>query len=286
MNSDTITQHNPGISNGTVITSGNSDIIQQDSSTLLYDSTFSVFPLINQVHTVKLSRSPVFMSHELRPEKFQPIARENTSNDWTFLLLFVCVALFTWVQIYYRKRFIQIFQSLFSEKRVNFLIRDGHLFNEQITLALGFIFVMGSSLFLFLINKFLIGLSLGNGIFLFLKIVLALVGFIIIKFILIQLIKAIFLTKEATSRYVLNSLIFDLSLGVILLPFLIFITYTGSDILIYLFLSIASITFIYKLLRGFIIGLSYSGFSLFYLFLYLCTVEVLPVVVVVKLLVS
>ncbi len=286
MNSDTVTQHNPDISNGTVIISGNPGFIAQDSSILLYDSVLSVFPLSNQGHTLKLSQSPVFMSHELKPGKFQPIAREQTGNDWTFLLLFVCVILFTWVQVYYRKRFIQIFQSVFSEKRVHFLIRDGRLFNEQITLALGFIFVMAFSLFLFLINKFIIGLSLGNGFFLFIKIVLALTGFILIKFLLIQLIKAIFLTREATSRYVLNSLIFDLTLGVVLLPFLIFITYTGSDMLIYLSLIIISITFIYKLLRGFVIGLNYSGFSLFYLFLYLCTVEVLPVVVVVKLLVS
>lgn len=287
MNPENIIQQDSGGMSGTLNFPENYVLISQDTSQCSSeDSTIFKFPVSNETITIYPSGSPLFISHELKPHNIRPQIYESTNNDWIFLLLAVCFILLAWIQVFFRKRFFQVLQSLYSEKRVNFLIRDGNLFKEQIALGLGFVYISSCSLILLLIGKVIFKVSLGNDLMTFLKIFLALILFILFKYILIRVLRTVFQTAEATSRYLLNSLIFSLNLGVIILPFLVMIIYTGFIILIYSVLILMAIIFIFKLFRGLYVGIVYSKFSIFYLFLYLCTVEILPVIIVVKLLIG
>jgi hypothetical protein len=284
MNPENIIQQDSGVSYETYSIPESYVLINRYDSSASKDSNQFQFPVKNVNPTLNLTNSPLFISHELKPHYIKPRLIEKTNFDWIFLLLTLCFIILAWVQVFFRKRFIQILQSFYSEKRVNFLIRDGNLFSEQIALALGFVYIVCFSLLLFFVSNYVFRISLGNSLFFFLKILAGYALFILLKFLLIQIIRSIFLTSEATSRYVLNSLIFNLNLGTLLLPFLVLISYTRSLILIYSVIFIIVIVFIYKLFRGLFVGLSHSKFSIFYLFLYLCTVEILPVIIVVKLL--
>ncbi|MFA5727673.1 MAG: DUF4271 domain-containing protein, partial [Saccharofermentanaceae bacterium] len=84
--------------------------------------------------------------------------------------------------------------------------------------------------------------------------------------------------------YMLNLLVFCLITGPVILIFLVFIVYMKSDFLLYCALVIFSIFFIFRVLRGFYIGMGLRKFSFLFLFVYLCSLEILPLLVLVKLL--
>jgi hypothetical protein len=57
----------------------------------------------------------------------------------------------------------------------------------------------------------------------------------------------------------------------------------NSPITLYIAICIVFLLFIYRFFRGLSIGTGNTKFSLFHLFLYLCTLEILPYMIVAKL---
>jgi hypothetical protein len=82
----------------------------------------------------------------------------------------------------------------------------------------------------------------------------------------------------------LNMLIFIIINGIILLPALVGIVYLNSTIILYITLIICVLLFIFRFMRGFFIGLTLTKFSYLFLFVYLCTLEIMPVLMLIKLL--
>jgi hypothetical protein len=88
------------------------------------------------------------------------------------------------------------------------------------------------------------------------------------------------------SLYIFNISIINSILGIALFPVAVIMLFTeipDFHILIYSSLLIAGITYIYRLIRGFDIGLSHQNYSPFHLFLYLCALEIAPLLVIIKL---
>jgi hypothetical protein len=87
---------------------------------------------------------------------------------------------------------------------------------------------------------------------------------------------------EVTSQYLMSSMAYNFIIGIAVLPFLVVNTYTHSDIVLYISLGMTAILYLVRLVRGIVIGLGDTKFSIFYLFFYLCTVEILPILAIIK----
>ena len=105
---------------------------------------------------------------------------------------------------------------------------------------------------------------------------------LLFRLFLIRLLGWTFRNFEVTSQYLMSSMAYHFMIGIALLPFLVINAYTHSDVILYISLGLAAILFLLKLIRGIVIGLGDTKFSIFYLFFYLCTVEILPVLAIVK----
>jgi hypothetical protein len=163
------------------------------------------------------------------------------------------------------------------------LEREGNLYNERITLGLGFIYFTTVSLIIYQLNLF----YNPGGIFINNPITYALIFILLVtyngcKALLIGFSGILFKTTEHTHAYRLNALIFNHSTGMILFPVLLITIYWKFMPFIWITVVIFFIMLIYKFIRSISIGLSNSKFSIFYLILYLCTLEILPVVLLVK----
>jgi hypothetical protein len=91
-----------------------------------------------------------------------------------------------------------------------------------------------------------------------------------------------FKNKETAKEYIQNILIYNLVTGIILLPLLLLIIYTYHELFLYMAGGLILIMIFLRFIRGVAIGLSDTKFSLFHLFLYLCTLEILPIIVAAK----
>lgn len=96
------------------------------------------------------------------------------------------------------------------------------------------------------------------------------------------LIAFIFNTQKAFSSYFLDHLFLLGISSVIQLVLLIIYTYSQLQIVLWSSLAILFIFFTFRLIRSFVIGYRLTPFSKSYLFLYLCSLEILPLIWIFK----
>jgi len=230
----------------------------------------------------------IFVAHKLQPSDFLAIKSREIHPDWVLALILSCFILLAWAQVFYPKRIQQIFRAPFSRRFINQLTRDGNLFMERISVALGIIYILALSMFIYEFNEQILKLQIPgiSGITLYWIITLINICILVIKVTMVQFLGVIFKTRETTNNYLLNLLIFALLSGPLLLITLIFIIYLKSILLLNVCLVIFILIFILRFIRGFFIGMVLTKFSYLFLFVYLCSLEILPLLVLIKILLN
>jgi hypothetical protein len=227
-----------------------------------------------------------FTSHQLKINQFRPSQFNKYQPDWILGLLLACFILLAWVQVFYRRRLRQILMAPYSRRFLSQLVRDGDLFSERIALATGVIYLVTLSLFIYQLNELVLVMDTGKllrGFPLFSLIIVLLFCFWILKIGLMRFLSFIFKTRQTTREYILNILIFNILTGIFLLPLLIFVVYMKSVIFLWICMIIFVLFFFFRFLRGFLIGISITKFSYVFLFVYLCSLEILPLMILMKL---
>ena len=103
-----------------------------------------------------------------------------------------------------------------------------------------------------------------------------------IKIVIIRLLGNVFHTSQTTREYMINIFVFNLISGLILLPLLVLIVYLKSFNFLYIGLIIIALVILFRFFRGFLIGIGLTKFSFLYLFVYLCSLEILPLIVLLR----
>lgn len=226
-----------------------------------------------------------FTSQQLKTQGIRPMLFKKYHPDWILGLLLLCFVLLAWAQVFYRRRLRQILMATYSKRFLSQLVRDGDLFSERISLATGFIYFIITSLFLFQLYELVLVKDAGRllqGFPLFALISIFVLGFWILKIGLIRFLSFIFRTRQTSREYILNILIFNILTGIFLLPLMVFAVYLKSVIFLWICMIIFALFFFFRFVRGFLIGISITKFSYLFLFVYLCSLEILPLVVLLK----
>lgn len=227
----------------------------------------------------------IFTGHLLKANRIQHHTVNLYQPDWILALLIVCFFLQAWVQFVYRKRFRQLVLAPFSKRFQNQLMRDGNLANERLSLALGIIYFISVALMIYEVNVLLLDghiPPLLNEFSFYLMIMLSLFLFWIIKVTGIRLLGIVFKTENTTKMYLLNVLVINIITGMVLLPLLVLVIYMKSVFLLNVAVIMIILSFLFLFARGFLIGLSLTKFSYLFLFVYLCTLEILPLIIFFK----
>jgi len=215
----------------------------------------------------------------------QPLSTPGIMYDWIFWILFAGFAILTMTRFYHSKRLKLLGSSTLKRSAAIQLMRESPVYSHRSFLPLLSVYIISLIL---LIHQAMEITSPGSGsglsslldFSLFLGIYL---GFALMKILVIWLIGIIFKNPDTAREYIQNIIIYNLALGIILLPVLLLIIYTYHEAFLYLAGGIALIMMGLRFLRGIIIGLSDAKFSLIHLFLYLCTLEILPIAIAAKL---
>lgn len=231
--------------------------------------------------------SSFFKSQLLVPKNNQPVLHRKFQPDWILFVFLFGFILLAWLNMFHFQRFRQVLASPFSRRFMNQLQREGDLFSERIALVLAITYLLMFPLLIYeLIFSFgKIELPL-DGFKLYLAIVACVGGYWLLKIIVIKFLGSVFKTSQTTSAYLLNSLVINFLGALALLPVLIFMVYLKSQIMLDIALVIFGLFFLFRFIRGFLVGISLTRFSYLYLFVYLCTLEILPLVVLAKIFIS
>lgn len=254
--------------------------------------TFRIKPLANldslKDSSLNQTFPGLFVNHELKEihNNPQPINRQHP--DWLFyVLLFVLIA-FTWLKVFYNKNFRQILGAIGSINATNQIVRDENILVQRASVILTVMFNIVASVFLYQVSIIFEWpsdyISQGFSRFMIFAVIISCVYSC--KFLLLKLTGYIFKIDKPIATYIFNIFLINNILGVFLIPLLISIAFMPTNyatIIFNLSLFIVLFSFVYRLIRGIIIGLSQEVFSIFYLFLYLCTLEIAPLLILIKL---
>ncbi len=205
-------------------------------------------------------------------------------EDWFFAVVLLGFILLTLSKYFYEKRLRLLFSSIFSRPAASQLMREGGLPGHQSFIPLLAIYIISVTLFFYSLVRFFTPgpETLGQELSIY---GLILVGFIVFFFLKIFLIKVsgfVFKNENTASEYIQNIYIYNLFMGILILPLLLLIEYSYQEVFIYITLIVCGLILFNRFFRGLIIGLSDTKFSLFHLFLYLCTLEILPLIFIAK----
>lgn len=224
----------------------------------------------------------LFSGHKLHPDTSNPVAKQAENRNWLFGVLFIITVLYLYIQNNFYNRFSQVKRAFLAKRYYSQLVRDGNIFKERIVIPIYMIFLIGFSLLLYSTLVFTVDISIisWSKFNIYLMILLGVVCYQFLKSVIISMSGGVFYTYNETSIYQLDAFLFISLFSLFLIPLLWFHTYhpTGEALLLsWILFAVFSAVRIVKAIITW-----KRVFTFFKLFLYLCTLEILPIVIIAK----
>lgn len=224
----------------------------------------------------------VFTKPILALLQLKPIA--DISNSWVFYWLILLSILLVILKILFPKRLINSFMALISNKALGSLRQDGFIPSNIVNILLTALYVFAFGLLISAISSYyyLNEQPFKWDIKIAISITLLTSAYIILKIIFILITQWIYQAKEIAINY-LNILVLSYNIfGIIIFFGLWLIFYVNFTIGLILITTLIGILFIIKLLKLSSLSESKNNFNLFSFIVYICTVEILPLIIAQK----
>ena len=201
-----------------------------------------------------------------------------SNQDIIFVLFTISFLLIAILKSFYWKHAKLIFMGIFAQRYANQYLRQENAFTERVSFITFLLMSINISLFtLKLIPK--------NSVLEIFSLIGFVMLFFIVKIGLILFLGIIFRVKDIANLGIFFSFLFDRALGIILFPLLIALYFFAFNVTSFVML-IVTVVFIGLLLLKLFwlwkIGTNAFGFSHFYIFLYLCVLEISPILLIGK----
>jgi len=209
-------------------------------------------------------------------------------TDWLSWFLIFCFIIYAFLQKNFNRKQKAVINSFFNYSNKNQLLREGNLYNET-----GFYFLLFLSLLsvcLLLMHGFVYTYfgtyTSVNSFLLFLQISSVFLSLYFGKILLMRILSFIFKLNKLYSDFVLSHHLFIITLGITSLFISTILIFASNYMLIICSVIIGIGLYINFILRLYIVNLSIGFFSLYYYILYICSVEILPVLIIYKLIIK
>lgn len=200
---------------------------------------------------------------------------------WFFFLLFVFAGFLAWIRSYYGNVIIQTFQASTNYQVAIRMFRDNSLLQKQLDQALYLFYFLSMSFLLLLLET---GFHLQpyglNGINLFFFNLAFLVGIFLARIVLLNVAGFLFDRVNLFREYLYNIFIFNKLAGICVLPLLPLMAYTGGwirDIFHWTGIVVVLLIVLLRVARSIVFSFK-KDISIFYLFVYLCALETVPLI--------
>ncbi len=210
---------------------------------------------------------------QIDPQKLNTSVQETHSTDWLSLTFVGIIVYLIIVRFLFNFNFSEAFKGLFkieSLDQVSF---------EKLTQNTGNVLAPVSSVVYayyvyFFLNPDYLKLDLD---YLFLVFAFIISILFVFKIFIEKTLSLIFNSAKAFKSYFSDHLYMIGVSGLFQLPFIVIYVYSQMIIFLWISIGILVLFWLFRLFRGVIIGYNQSQFSKSYIFLYLCSLEILPI---------
>lgn len=227
----------------------------------------------------------LFEGHALQVEHVDAIIRKPVENyDWVFGIILALVLLIFVYLRNYRIPLTELVKAAFDSRVRERILREKNLSHKSSMIPIAAIYIGTISLVgFYAISRYVDFIEARNVVIL---------GVTILSVTLIQMLQnaltyffgATFQCPEGSIEYHTNNYLFKLMASIVLLPLILmlFFAQTESEIFLYIVLATIGVFMVLRIMRGAQIILTISNGSKFYLFYYLCTLELAPLLALAK----
>ena len=228
-------------------------------------------------------KQSLFIGHELSSSNQNYLIREESNNDFVFTFLIADLIILLIMLSVYRKQFTHSVLALFSKRHYQ-EIEGKSILKHPVSLILFLVYILNFSLLIkVFIERNYLSTEVQNMHFVFSKILITLLIYYSLKTLFIFISAQIFNIPNFGRIYIDYIFIWIINMGVFLSFFLWLETYLNNWLLMPLFSTIWVILSIFRIAQTLFRIIPKSEYNSFHFFIYLCTVEILPLVVLGKL---
>ena len=218
------------------------------------------------------------------PEYMIMQARDVPSKDYLFYLLAGVVFFAALTKLIFPKYFSNVFRLMFQTSFRQKQTRDQMTQDNLAALFLNILFVMSGSLFITLLIQRNGWLALD--FWLLLLYAVAIIGGIyIVKYLFLVFSGWVFNARQAAASYIFTVFFINKIIGIVFLPLILLLAFantTVANVCITIALIVLAITLVYRYVASLGSIRSALKVNALHFFLYLCAVEVLPLVLIYK----
>lgn len=220
----------------------------------------------------------------LRPSQFELISLNKPSTQWIFYWLVALTTVLIVGKLLNQRRFNLSLASHFVTRNFTTLMSEGGMIKHPLNIILSTIFLATSGFFLSYVALFYGKVDLSDwNQWMSLKIMAAGLLLFFIKSIMVSITQNLFEMKQVISLYLNILLLSQNFMGIVLLVSLWLIAYISPYTGVYFGISSLSILWFLRMYKIIIHILPKINFRVFHFIIYLCTVEILPIVLAIKL---
>ncbi|MCP3932951.1 MAG: DUF4271 domain-containing protein [Bacteroidetes bacterium] len=248
------------------------------------------------------SSNPFEIAYPSRPKarkespKIQPTTERTKAplpnkdfSSFLFVVILSMLVLLTFLVTLFRSIYVKVYRAFFNDNLLSQLQREqggGILFPYR--LIYGFFFI-NAGIFIFSLSRFY-EVSLFESHWKSLGVcILCIVILFQLKHFTLRILGIVFPLKKEMTLYNFTIIVFSVMISLVLVPANISIAYVSPEMTKYVIFTtfcLLGIIYLFRLLRGLFIANKYIWFYKFHFLLYICTVEIAPVMVLAKLILT
>lgn len=209
----------------------------------------------------------------------------DLSVNYITAFLILMILLVGLVKFLFPLRFKEIIMAVWETRYYNQIEREGGLFNNWVTflLFLNFLFSLSFLFYQSLLQQgYTEAIPFKHPAAVLLYALVLIVSYYLIKFLIMIFAGWIFKTMRPTESVLRTTLIVYQFAGIVIFPLLVVNFYNPTPWILTIAWIILLLLVLYKLIRISFIGLGMGGFSAYHLILYLCTIEIAPLLFILK----
>jgi hypothetical protein len=234
----------------------------------------------NKIETLK----PVEKKSKSRDQIDSSIGFQST--DWMLGIIIFALIIFGWLRVGFARYFQNAIQASYNYFTARRIFEEANVTRSRVFNFMNLLFFVNLALFL---TQYLeynrITIFEINGFLLFLLSLASIILLYLVKSLVLYALDFIFSAQNRFSSYVFTVFIFNKILGFLLLPIVSILPYMPGHITPLLFnvgFLLIVLLYVFRLFKG--LQLCFKNrLSIFYLILYLCALEILPMLILFKL---
>lgn len=207
------------------------------------------------------------------------------SNDWMIGVLLVSLITLAWIRMSFRKLLIDNRKAVFSLRDSSRLFHDQNSLVQRVSFVLNMIFFVNLALFAYQVLSAYNAMPDGyGGIVSFFILLLALTLIYSLRMLVYRFLGYLFQLPDQSKEIIHNGFVINRVTAYVLFPFIAAIPFIADNYaqwLIYMGIGLFGILYFLQLIRNMYLFLTNIP-SLLYSILYLCALEIVPVVVLIK----